>query len=29
MATYRVSIDTLKRVIADLEYEYSEGERIL
>ena len=29
MATYRVSIDTLKRVIADLEYEYSDGERIL
>jgi hypothetical protein len=29
MATYRVSIVTLKRVIADLEYEYSEGERIL
>ena len=29
IATYRVSIDTLKKLISDLEYEYSEGERIL
>ena len=29
MATYRVSIDTLKDLVADLEYEYKDNERIM
>ena len=29
MATYRVTIDTLKKIISNLEYEYDEEERIL
>lgn len=29
IATYKVSIDTLRKMIADLEWEYKDGERIL